>query len=277
MANINDKRVMREANGIYIEQRYNGKRWVTESSWRAGQQPSKERATGTTKSVARKIRGGVRRAGGFVAAPVSGAMVTRPTVPRFGMRGDSTIVSNSELILNLTPIAAAYGVQSLPLLATQPAWLGTIADNYSKWRWISLRIIYSPKCPTTTPGTVAMCLSYDRNDVAPGSRVQLSQTYKAINFPPYAGYDGAAILNTDVTPTSAIYMDVDVTRFDKNWYSTIGTVAFAALTAFDQNQFCPCTVHIGSDGGPAVAVPPGDIFLKYVIELIEPINPTMNV
>lgn len=260
---------------VYTEQRFNGTRWVNVSSWVAGQAPSKE--GGLTKSSARKIRGGVSARGGFVAAPVSGAVVTRPSVPRFSMRGDSTIVKNCELMLNLTPIALAYGVQTIPLIASQPAWLATIADNYSKWRWVSLRAIYSPKCPTTTSGTVAMCLSYDRNDTAPGSRVQLSQTYKAINFPPYAGYDGASALNTDGSPGAAIYLDLDVTRTDKPWYSTIGSVAFAALTAFDQNQFCPASIHIGSDGGPAVAVPPGDIYFKYVIEFIEPINPTMNV
>lgn len=280
MPQLNQKRKVIDGN-LEHTQRWNGVRWVTESgrvidpSSTARSTMSRKRPLGSI-ATARKRLGGVSAVGGFVAAPTSGGIVTRPMVPRFGMRGDSAVVQNTELLLNLTPIAFAFGVQSLPLIPTQPAWLGTIADNYSKWRWVSLRILYSPKCPTTTSGTVAMCLSYDRTDLAPGSRVQLSQSYKAINFPPYAGYDGAAALNSDSKSSSAIYLDLDVTRLDKPWYSTISTASFNAATSFDQNQFCPATVHIGSDGGPTIAVPPGDIFFKYVVEFIEPINPTMN-
>lgn len=238
------------------------------------------RSTTSGQPAAKKARvAEISRMGGAIAAPVSGGIVTRPAVPKFSSVGDSTIVRNTEILFNVT-LAAAGGFSTLntPLQAGQPAWLAQIGDLYSKFRWRRLRIIYSPKCPTTTSGSVVMAFTYDRNDGAPVSRTQLAQSYKAINFPPYAGYDGASALNTPFKPNpGAIYIDLDTTRMDKPWYPTISTAAFAALAIIDQNQFCPATLVLAADGGPVAATPAGDIFIQYEIEFIEPINPTMNI
>lgn len=218
--------------------------------------------------------------GGVVYAPVSAGVVTRPLVPKFTMRGDSTIVTNTELLNNQTLAAAgAFNTTNSALIAAAPSWLAQIADLYSKFRWIKCTIIYVPKCPTTTSGSICMSLVYDRNDAAPTTRTQLSQTYKAINFPPYAGFDGAVFLNSTggQGAQTALYIDVDVTKLDKPWYPTISSAAFAALGVLDQNQFCPVSLVVASDGGPVAATPAGDVFIKYVVEFIEPINPTMNV
>lgn len=218
--------------------------------------------------------------GASVRVPVAGGVVTKPMVPRFNMRGDSTIVTNTE-ILNNQSLAAlgAFATNSSALIAAAPSWLAQVSDLYSKYRWRRCTLIYIPKCPTTTSGSVVMALTYDRNDAAPTTRSQLSQSYKAINFPPYAGYDGAVFLNSanGQGSATALYIDLDVTKLDKPWYPTISSGAFAALGVLDQNQFCPATLVVGSDGGPTAATPAGDIFIKYVVEFIEPINPTMNV
>ena len=68
----------------------------------------------------------------------------------------------------------------------------------------------------------------------------------------------------------------DVTRFEKPWYSNVANAAFAALPANVQNQYCPATIHVAVEGGPAAATIIGDLYFKYTIEFIEPINPTMN-
>jgi hypothetical protein len=218
--------------------------------------------------------------GASVVVPVSGGIVTRPMVPRFNMRGDSTIVTNTEILNNQTLAAAgAFNTSNSALIAAAPSWLAQVADLYSKYRWLKCTLIYVPKCPTTTSGSVVMALTYDRNDAAPTTRAQLSQSYKAINFPPYAGYDGAVFLNSTGGQGSqtALYVDLDVTKLDKPWYPTISSAAFAALGVLDQNQFCPASLVVASDGGPVAATPAGDVFIKYTVEFIEPINPTMNV
>lgn len=218
--------------------------------------------------------------GATVMVPVSGGVITRPLVPRFLMKGDTTVVHNTEILNNQTLAAlGAFATNNTPLIAGQPSWLAQVADLYSKYRWLKATIIYIPKCPTTTSGSIVMALNYDRNDAAPTTRGQLSQTYKAINFPPYAGYDGAVFLNSTngQGAQTALYIDLDVDKLDKPWYPTISSGTFAGLGVLDQNQFCPASLIVGSDGGPTAATPAGDIFIKYSIQFIEPINPTMNV
>lgn len=224
------------------------------------------------------LQNGLSGKGGYVVAPTSGGVVTRPIIPRFSNRGDSTIVRNCEILNNqILAAAGAFNTTNSALIAAAPSWLAGIADLYSKYRWLSCELIYIPKCPTTTSGSIAMAFTYDRNDAAPTTRAQLSQSYKAINFPPYAGYDGAAYLNSNRGSGTAIAIQLDITKLDKPWYPTISSGGFAALGVLDQNQFCPASLVVASDGGPVAATPAGDVFIKYAIEFIEPINPTMNV
>lgn len=238
---------------------------------------------GTTRPIKngkqkRANKKGISYTGGFVAPPISGGVVTRPIVPRFTMRGDSTIVHNSELVTSLTlPALGAFFTGSFPLIPTFPTWLANVADLYSKFRWVFCHVVYIPKCPTTTSGAVVMAFNYDRNDALPAGRQQLSQTHKAINFPPYAGFDGASFMNGGGKGDSAIYLTLDTSKLDKPWYPTMSLATFTALAVIDQNQFCPASLVYGLDSGPAVATPAGDLFMRYAIEFIEPINPGMNV
>lgn len=228
------------------------------------------------RSVAKKNREQPGR-GWSVRPPVSGGIVSRQRIPRLNTRGSSTIVSNTELALSIVQAAAGgFNTSGIPLIPSQFSWLAGISDLYSKFRFLKLDLIYIPKCPTSTPGIVAMALTYDRNDAGPGNRTAVSQCHKAVSFPPYAGFDGAMFLNSDKGSETAISVSLDVGRVDKPWYATIGTVAFTALSPIDQNQFCPASWTQGNDSGAAVGVNIGDLFVKYVVEFIEPINPTMN-
>lgn len=216
-----------------------------------------------------------------VIPPTSGGVIySNPSMPNFRTFGDSTIVRNTEVVssVNFNAGAGLFATYTDAMIAELPSWLTQIADVYSKWRWRSVTVIYIPNCPTSTAGRVAMSLTYDRNDAAPTSVTQITQGYKAIVFPPYAGYEGAHVLNSgrNNNVSGAICLEVDVNRFDKPWYPTINGTAFSALATTIQNTYCPCSYVIGSDGGPAGGSA-GNIYLKYEIEFIEPINPTMNV
>lgn len=232
---------------------------------------------GGNPSKRRKIDNG----GGMVSRPITvpiagGQIITRPRAPRFMSTNGSTIVINSETIVNMTSAAlGAFSTFNLPLISGLPPWLAGLGDLFSKWRWRDIEVIYVPSCPTTTSGKVCMALSYDRLDAPPVSFANLTQNYRAITFPVYAGFSGSAGLSG---PTNSNTMCVrgDVTRFEKPWYSNVANAAFAALPANVQNQYCPATIHVAVEGGPAAATIIGDLYFKYTIEFIEPINPTMN-
>lgn len=213
-----------------------------------------------------------------LVAPVAGSVIySRPRVPQFRSTQQSTIVSNTELVAGVVQAAAgAFSFTALPLIPSFAAWLASIGDNYSKFRWLDCSVIYIPKCPTTTQGSVCMAIVYDSQDTVPSSRLQLSQCYQSITFPPYAGYGGASALNHKGNGGESLVSTLDVNRTDKKWYPTVGNATYTALTALDKNQFCPATALIASDGGAVVGVATGDIFLRYTIEFIEPLNPTIN-
>lgn len=214
-----------------------------------------------------------------IEPPVSeGVIVSKTSIPRFVTRGQGTLVSNTEIISSVTLSAAgAFAAFNLAFVPSVPTWLARIADLYSKYRWRAVRIIYVPSCPTTTSGTIGMALTYDRQDALPASIVALSQTNRALMFPPYAGYGGTTMLSNGKGTQEAIYIDVDVSRFEKPWYNCVEATTLAAMAVALQTLYCPCTVQIASEGGPVAATAAGNLYLQYVAEFIEPINPTMNV
>lgn len=213
-----------------------------------------------------------------VKAPVSAGVIYRnPSRPMFrSSQNGGAFVSNTEVVDTVTMAAGGlFAGFTDALIPSLPSWLAVLSDCYSKFRWVKLKLIYIPSCPTTTAGRVGMTLGYDRNDAAYGTITQITQGYHAIVFPPYAGFEGCQILNEVDSTSGAICLDVDVTRFDKPWYPTISNTAFSALPANIQNQYAPASLQVGSDQG--VAVTAGNIYWKYTCEFIEPVNPTVNV
>lgn len=233
---------------------------------------------GPPKRQRRVSRGSPSMVGYEITAPIAGSVVTsRPRVPRLISTANSAIVSNTEVIVNMTlPALGAFSTFNLALIPGVPNWLAGVGDLYSKFRWRSIEVIYIPTCPTTVQGKICLALGYDRLDAAPTSAANLSQNYKAITFPPYAGYGGAGAL-AGLSSPEAIIVKADPSRFDKPWYPTIANATFGPLAGNLQNQYCPATIFAAVEGGPAAATVVGDLYYRYVCEFIEPVNPQMNV
>lgn len=54
-------------------------------------------------------------------------------------------------------------MQINPGLATFP-WLSNVAGAFEKYRWLKLKFMWTPACPTSTPGSIALCPDYDAAD-----------------------------------------------------------------------------------------------------------------
>lgn len=190
-----------------------------------------------------------------------------------------TIVCNSESANIITTVATGiFGNTRTACAPSTIAWLSGIARNYSKWRWNKLRVIYIPQVSTATNGNLCMSAAYDAIDTTPTTIGQLQAAYKSVSAPLWGGYDGAPLLNNDNfmrMPGGAVAFDLDVTRFALPWY-TYSSTSFNAGNSSDDNQYCPAWINLGTGGGPALATAVGTLFFKYEIELIEPINATLN-
>lgn len=139
-------------------------------------------------------------------------------------------------------------------------------------------VVYSPACPTTTPGNMTLSFGFDQTDIAPTTMAIAQMSYHSITFPFWAGSDGAHMLNDQNSkPTPGTISAVfDVSRTQMKWYPWINATAFAALALQDRNMYSPGYLDVSSQGGPTAATFVGTIFVKYEIEFIEPISPSSN-
>lgn len=214
-----------------------------------------------------------------VTAPAAGGVIsTRRRVPRITTTNEQTVVRNTEIISAINSAAlGAYSATTVTVIPSNLSWLAGLSDLYSKYRWRKLRFIYIPVCPTSTQGNISMSLSFDRIDTQPTSITQMQQGYRAITFPPYAGYDGAMALSSFGNIPGMVVVDVDCARMDKLWYPNVTLATFLAMATNIQNGYCGVTLFTASDQGPAAATNLGQVFCQYEIEFIEPVNPTVNV
>lgn len=209
----------------------------------------------------------------------NGMIIRRAQVPDFRTVGNACVVSNTELFATVS--GAAAGVFNLTRTFLIPGfmpWVSGVSINFSKWRWVRLRLIFVPSCSTATSGTITMSLGYDNTDTTPGGIAAAQAAYRSETFPPWGGVGGIGALNDasfTSKPPQSVIVDVDTKRLTLPWYPYTNTPQFLSLTGADRNAFNPAYLDIGQLGVSSTAVV-GSIFAKYEIELIEPISATIN-
>lgn len=219
-----------------------------------------------------------------ITAPISGSSIVRRKlqIPKIITSNSSTFVCNTELANNVVGIAlGAFFTVRESLYPPYVGWLSGVAVNYSKWRWVYLRAIYIPLCPTTTTGQVVLSLGYDFNDTVPTLNTA-QQAYRSVSTPPWGGFEGTMLMNSPQAKPGAgsVVVDVDTSRFGSGsaltYYRFVNQTTFGAANANDKNIYCPAYLDYSTFGGPAVQATFGNIYWEYCIELIEPIAASVN-
>lgn len=113
-------------------------------------------------------------------APTSLRGATRPIKRKLGKGakrlGDgATRVTHREYLMDVMS-ATDFNVQFRELnpgLRLTFPWLHAIAMNYDFYKFVDLRVSYSPTCSTLTAGNVMMAIDFDVNDYPPTSKQQL--------------------------------------------------------------------------------------------------------
>lgn len=189
----------------------------------------------------------------------------------------SVFMSHTEPILQIATAAlGAFAVQGSAVIPAALGYLAGIAQNFSKFKWHYLELIYIPFVPTTTSGEFAMGMQYDRTDAPPTTAQQVEQLSLGVTTPIWGGADGVHRLHSN-TQCNAVNIVVDVTKFDKPYYPFEAAGNFAALGTSDQNTYCPCTVQAITIGGPATAITlAGRLMVRYTVELLDPIIAALN-
>jgi hypothetical protein len=215
-----------------------------------------------------------------VTAPSVGGAITRLNYrgPRMVQRGDSTFITHTEVIATLNQAAGgAFAGANASLMPSNIGWLAGPSASFSKWRWVQLRFIYIPAVATSTAGKMAMGLSYDFSDTVASSLPQIQQMYHAVAAPIWAGFEGTSLLaQHGIRPTvGSVVVEADVARFGAAWYKWMAITPWNALGGPEKSVYSPGQLVMGTANGNAVNGV-GDVYVQYVVELIEPFVATLN-
>jgi len=158
------------------------------------------------------------------------------------------------------PYAVTYSSTISPRYFT---WLSTIAANYSKYRFVSIRFIYRPIVGTTTNGQFAMGWFTDPADGNYWSGTTqtlkaLSQCRKYVQVPLYESAE----------------LKIDKTDFSLDWYYKSNT---DSTTSADSRLVNCGTLgfYVGSNSTQGAA-PVGNIYVEYDCELSDPVSNLSN-
>jgi len=222
--------------------------------------------------------------------------------PIMAMKGESCIVKNFELSVGF-PTGAGfqpYTVIGNPGNPTTFPWLSAIAKTYQKYRYLYLRALYTTTTSTSSTGTVAIQFKYDNFDSDPGSLQSIMAGDSASCGPVW--YGGA--VNSDkgfdssLNMESNIFVDLDVRKMTAPWYYVrtgtnsypthtsltgaptggIGTLAISDGSYKDNTAF-PFNILLASNNAQNSAssnISPGTLYLAYIVEFAEPVDPALD-
>lgn len=182
-----------------------------------------------------------------------------------------------------------------PGLSGSFPWLSGMASNYQKFKFHYLRYFYSSAVSTATAGSAFLTLQYDYLDSAPTTLAQVATSDTSSIGPVWFGgaVNQEKAFDMSLNGDANVYIDVDVTKFPSDWYfvrtaatginpssgGTLGGVIPAGLT-FTQGSYSdvdaiPGRIYYGTSG--VTGANPGYLYASYIVEFIEPVDPTLNI
>lgn len=223
------------------------------------------------------------RTGGNVAPAAMGGITSKGanTLPVFAGVGRKMVVQNYELITAYKNFATdtfaslLSGFTCNPGIAAFTPWLSTIALNYSKFKWKTLRFIYVPAVATSIPGSAYINVSYDPADTPPTSLADVAVSDSSSIGPVWVGggINSEKAFRTNLGIDEAIFVDVDCRILTQPFYYVRKQ---AGLDADSK----PLVIYCGTQGalnGAANYGGTGSLYVAYTVELYEPVASTLNV
>jgi hypothetical protein len=195
--------------------------------------------------------------------------------------GRRMVVQNYEMIASLKGFTTDTFASLLssytcnPGIAAFTPWLSTIALNYSKFAWKSLRFIYVPKVPTSIPGQAFISVAYDPLDTAPTAVADIAVTDSSSIGPVWegGGINQEKAFRPSLSLDKCIYVDVDCKSFTQPYFYVRKQAGVDADTR-------PCVLYFGSAAaltGVGAYGATGDVYIAYSVELFEPVQAALNV
>jgi len=221
---------------------------------------------------------------------------TKTYLPLQSGMGRKMVVANYEQIVVGSGLTGTGGfnigglVLNAGITANWP-WLGSVATPYQKFCFKFLRFIYVPQTPTTTPGSAFLYAAYDPMDTAPATLAAVSASESStIGNAWYGGPINTEIaFSKTLSIKDSIYLDFDLSKLTQPCYYTRatsgatsntvtltgtatggnGTLAIASGGTYEYTAR-PGIIYFGTNN-VTNGVVAGNLYMAYVVELLEPI------
>nr|1SMV_A Chain A, Sesbania Mosaic Virus Coat Protein [Sesbania mosaic virus]1SMV_B Chain B, Sesbania Mosaic Virus Coat Protein [Sesbania mosaic virus]1SMV_C Chain C, Sesbania Mosaic Virus Coat Protein [Sesbania mosaic virus] len=221
------------------------------------------------------------QAGISMAPSAQGAMVRIRNPAVSSSRGAITVL-HCELTAEIGVTDSIVVSSELVMPYTVGTWLRGVADNWSKYSWLSVRYTYIPSCPSSTAGSIHMGFQYDMADTVPVSVNKLSNLRGYVSGQVWSGSAGLCFINNSrcSDTSTAISTTLDVSELGKKWYPYKTSADYATAVGVDVNiatDLVPARLVIALlDGSSSTAVAAGRIYDTYTIQMIEPTASALN-
>lgn len=175
--------------------------------------------------------------------------------PVFGRSSRGVVMTHKELLGNLitSGTALAYNTKVYVINAGNSGtfpWLNTLASNFDKYRFTSLKFHLISNQPTTTGGRMGIGFDFDSTDVAPADRSEFFSLTR----------------HAECSPWDSVTLLIPVDGKDR--FVNSHTTTDSKLIDF--GQVILMSSDVANAGTSLVSTNIADILVEYTVELLEP-------
>jgi hypothetical protein len=201
----------------------------------------KQPAKVTTAPVAVAMSGPKKRQVQYESTPDMSSLRVRGCEPIF------TLNSATQFQMAFDEYINPMNNRLFPLLCAE-------ASLFDKWRPNSLRLIYVPKCPTSTPGQVGMVILPDSEAAeVPDSMIGVE----------YFGYGITSAAWVSATTQISRKSNIEV------WYFTALNSEFTSSDIGTRRTMSNGVIQLFAQGGPAASVLYGTVYMEFDISFMD--------
>jgi hypothetical protein len=189
---------------------------------------------------------------GTASAPVSISRSARGSRPaQMNRTAGGITIRHREYFADIVgPASALFAASSYPVnpgVGTLFPWLSSIATQYEKYRFRSLRFEYLARCATSNAGTLILAVDMDASDPTPATKSQVC-SYRSF---------------LDIVPWESASFNVPTADLNRICYVRGGNISGTDIKLYDVANLMICT-----QGCATTAL--GEAFVEYDVELLTP-------
>lgn len=215
-----------------------------------------------------------------VSIPAATGVIRRNFIPDFVVRRGSTVINNTEPLKVVTlGVAGAFTFDRIALIPANFPWLFRIASSWQKFRIRRLCAVYTPVASSAISGEVILAITYDRRDIVASTMMDAGTIYDSVSSPVWGGSNGLHHMKPGKFAKAGpgvVCADMDPSHLTQPYYNFAVTSTFNGMTTNDQNSYCPASLDVYTNGGPALATEVGKVWIHYEIELVDPMSSILN-